>query len=75
MATRAASAIMSSTPRFRSSSLMRMISSPYSVSLTVSRCPVDTLRSAPMVKSTDASISMPRWPRSAHRRKRSLSGS
>ena len=30
--------------------------------------PVETLRRAPIVKSTDASISMPRWPRSAHRR-------
>ncbi len=68
MATRAARAIISSTPRFRSSSLMRTISSVYSVSLTVRRHPVDTLRSAPMVKSTDASISMPRWPRSAQRR-------
>ena len=65
---RPAPAPSSGRPRGRiSSSVMRTNSPSTSTSLTVSRQPAFTLRSAPSVKSTAASISTARMPRSDQR--------
>ena len=63
MATSSAIRVMRSTAARRSSSEMRVNSPSTTMSLTVSRQPVSTPRSAPTVKSADASISTASTPR------------